>query len=160
MRTQSVRSKQTQPAGAEVVQPIRAKVARVLNPREIAISAGHDIGVSDGMIFDVISATEEDVLDPDTREVLGSVERRKVRVKVVDVKEKLSVARTYRKKVVNVGGTHELERIAKLLSPPRYVTEYETLTASKAAWDYLSGSERDVETGDPVVQVMYPDDDE
>ena len=77
---------------------IRGKVARVLNSREIAINLGWDDGVEAGMYFNVLDQKSEDVTDPDTGKLLGSVERPKVGVKVIDVQEKLSVAATYKVK--------------------------------------------------------------
>ena len=75
-----------------MVKPIRGKVARVLNKHEIAINVGTAHGVAVGMYFDVIDANELDIKDPDTGEVLGSIERGKIRVKITYVQEKLSVA--------------------------------------------------------------------
>ena len=71
---------------------IRAKVARILNSREIAITAGSQQGVSIGMLFDVMDPKGEDVSDPETGEVLGSIDRPKVRVQVIQIQERISVA--------------------------------------------------------------------
>ena len=70
-----------------MTKPIRGKVARVLNTREIAINVGVEDGVTVGMYFDVMDLQYEDIRDPDTDEVLGSIERPKVRVKVIHVQE-------------------------------------------------------------------------
>ena len=59
---------------------IHAKVAKILNSREIVISAGQDKGVRVGMYFDVLDEEGEEIQDPDTGEVLGSLERKKVRM--------------------------------------------------------------------------------
>ena len=69
-----------------MITPIRGKVARVLNKHEIAINVGTAKGVAVGMYFDVMDAYDE-IEDPDTGEVLGSLERPKVRVKIVHVQE-------------------------------------------------------------------------
>ena len=66
--------------------PIRAKVARILNSREIVITAGSSSGVLIGMYFDVMDPKGEDIMDPDTGDILGSLERPKVRVQVTQVK--------------------------------------------------------------------------
>ena len=75
-----------------MVKPICGKVARVLNKHEIAVNVGTAHGVAVGMYFDVIDAHELDIKDPDTGEVLGSIERGKIRVKIIYAQEKLSVA--------------------------------------------------------------------
>ena len=83
-----------------MITPIRGKVAHILNTREIAINVGTENGVTVGMYFDVMDAHYENITDPDTNEVLGSLERPKVRVKIIHVQEKLSLATTYRKERV------------------------------------------------------------
>ena len=83
---------------------IRGKVARVLNSRELALNIGSEHGVREGMLFDVIDPKGEDIVDPETGDIIGSLERAKVRVKVISVQNRLSVASTYKKERVNVGG--------------------------------------------------------
>jgi len=140
---------------------IRSKVARVLNSREIAIAVGSEHGVKIGMYFDVLDPKGEDIKDPDTGEVLGSLDRPKVRVKITQVQERLSVASTFKKEKINVGGTgHGLESIgsigllSKALMPPKYVTKYQTLKTHEKTWEDLDEEESYVKTGDPVIQVM------
>lgn len=137
---------------------IRGKVARVLNSREIAINVGSVSGVVIGMHFDVMDPKGEDITDPDTGYVLGSVERPKVRVQVTQVQEKLSIASTYKKAKVNVGGTAsllgELGLASKALMPPKYIVKYETLKTDEKTWEDLDEEESYVKTGDPVVQVI------
>ena len=57
------------------------------------------------MIFDVLDSAGDNILDPDSGLVIGSIHRPKVRLKIVTVQDKLSVARTYKTKRINVGGT-------------------------------------------------------
>lgn len=143
-----------------MTQPIRGKVAQVLNNREIAINLGTAKGVTIGMYFDVVDANGQNIKDPDTGEVLGSIERSKVRVKITRVQEKLSVATTYRSEKVNVGGTGPsitLGPFARALMPPEWVTKYETLHNTGETPDYLEKSDSAVKTGDPVVQVFEVD---
>ncbi len=112
-----------------MITPIRGKVAHILNTREIAINVGTENGVTVGMYFDVMDAHYENITDPDTNEVLGSLERPKVRVKIIHVQEKLSLATTYRKERVNTGGTGRgipLGPFARALMPPTWVEKYET----------------------------------
>jgi len=83
---------------------IRGKVARILTSRQLALNVGSEAGVKIGMMFDVLDPKGDDIADPDTGELLGSVYRPKVRVEVVEVQDHLSVAQTYKKRRVNRGG--------------------------------------------------------
>lgn len=134
---------------------IRGKVARILNSREIAINVGWDDGVDRGMYFDVMDQNHEEIRDPDTQEVLGSIQRPKIRVKITMVQEKLSLASTYKKKKVNVGGSGmEFTGLSRVLMPPEWVTRYETLKTEEKTWEDLKAEGQSlVQTGDPVVQV-------
>lgn len=134
-----------------MIEPIRGKVARVLNPREVAINVGTTNGVAVGMYFDIVGRA--DIKDPDTKEVLGSIDRPKVRVRITEVKERLSVASTYQGKRVNVGGKGliSLGDFSRALMPPQWVTKYDTFHTEEKA---LEEENNDVKTGDPVVQVI------
>ena len=137
---------------------IRAKVARVLNSREIVISAGAKSGVVVGMHFDVMDPKGENITDPDTGEVLGSIERPKVRVQITQVQELIAVASTFKKKKINVGGAGhlfgDLGAVSRALMPPKYVTKYETLKTDEKTWEDLTEEQSFVKTGDPVVQII------
>ncbi len=147
-----------------MITPLRGKVARVLNSREVAINIGVEDGVTVGMYFDVIDPKEEDIKDPDTGEVLGSIKRPKVRVQVTHVQEKLSVAATYRSKRVNLGGSGHLEAaalaigpFARALMPRGWVTRYETLRKTESPRVKFSNLEEEdsyVNIGDLVVQII------
>ena len=76
---------------------LRGKVAAILNKRELVVNLGRDDGVEEGMRFVILNSKGVDVKDPDTGEVLGSVEVPKTMVKVVRVDSPhLAVARTFR----------------------------------------------------------------
>lgn len=76
---------------------IRGKVAAILSKRELVLNVGRDDGVEIGTRFVILNNKGVDVLDPDTGEILGTVEVPKTIVKVVRVDgEHLSVARTFR----------------------------------------------------------------
>lgn len=143
----------------KMTKQIKAKVAMILNTREIAISAGENMGVKKGMYFDVIHPNGEDIKDPDTGEVLGSLERKKVRLKIIDVREKISIASTYKSIKVNVGGDLEsmylnIGPIARALMPPKWITKYQTIRSDEAPWDDLDEESSFIKVGDPVIQVM------
>ena len=130
--------------------PIRGKVARVLNAREVAINLGSGQGVRPGMYFDVLTR-HEDIVDPDTNESLGAIERPKTRVKITWVQEKLSLASTLTREA-GVGGM-PLGEFSRLLMPPKWVKKYETL-ATEGTGAPLDEGESPVKVGDPVVQVV------
>ena len=143
-----------------MTKPIRGKVARVLNTREIAINVGTAKGVTVGMYFDVIDPHYQDITDPDTNEMLGSIEYPKVRVKIIHVLEKLSLATTYRKERANIGGTRKnisLGPFARSLMPPTWVEKYETLGKTEKTKDVLDEKDSYVNVGDPVVQTIEDD---
>lgn len=134
---------------------IEGKVAKILNSRELVINRGYKDGVVIGMKFDVMDSKGVDIKDPDTNEILGSVMRPKVRVEIVSVKEQLSIASTYKKREVNVGGTGvDFSPFASVLMPPKLVTKYETLKTKEATWENLDEVDSYVKTGDPVVVVI------
>lgn len=138
--------------------PIRGKVARILNSRELAINVGSADGVVVGMNFDVLDPKGEDIRDPDSGKVLGSLERPKVRVRVTKVQDHLSVASTYKERKINVGGKGLSlgvgSAFSDLFMPPKYVTKYETLKTDEKTWENLDEQQSYVKTGDPVVQVV------
>lgn len=134
---------------------LQGKVARVLNSREVAINIGSANGVEIGMKFDIMSDKKEDILDPDTSDVLGSLDRPKVRVSISYVMDKFAVASTYKTRSVNVGGVGGIgPSFAKLLSPPKWIETVETLKTSERTWEDLDESQSYVKTGDLVVQVI------
>lgn len=76
---------------------IRGKVAAILSKRALVLNVGSGDGVEIGTRFVILNSKGVDVLDPDTGEVLGTVEVPKTIVKVVRVDgPHLSVARTFR----------------------------------------------------------------
>jgi hypothetical protein len=140
-------------------QPIRGKVARILNSRELAMNVGSKDGVVVGMKFDVLEPKGEEIKDPDTGEVLGSLSRPKVRVRVKSVQDRLSVAETFKEHEINVGGVgptigETLGGLSDLLRPPKYVKKIETLKTDEKTWEDLEEQQSYVKTGDPVVQVI------
>ena len=130
---------------------ITGKVAHVLNSREVALNRGANDGVEPGMVFRILSPAGFEVRDPDTGELLGSVENVKFRVRVVSVQDRISVARTFKFQRINVGGNGFTRRkSSKLFNPPRWVKRYEALKPKDDAQD-PDGDEY-VSIGDPAVQ--------
>jgi hypothetical protein len=83
---------------------LRGAVAALLTGRELVINLGSEQGVVAGMKFAVLNRQGIDIKDPETEEPIGSVEVPKVIVEVARVEPRLSVARTFKKRQVNVGG--------------------------------------------------------
>ncbi len=138
-----------------MTEPIRGKVASLLPPREIAINKGYANGVTEGMYFDVMSLDSGEIKDPDTNEVLGSIKRTKVRVRVTEVQEKLAVGATYRRAIFDSPAS--LGPYARSLMPASWINKYEIETLKKS--DLFSpvdidGDDSDVKVGDTVVQVI------
>ena len=139
--------------------PIRGKVASILTSRQLALTVGKRDGVAPGMKFDVLDPKGEDIADPDTGDVLGSLQRPKVRVRVSQVEDRISVAETFRSHNVNVGGAGiglglSQTLFSRWLLPPEWVERHETLKTTEKTWEDLDESESYVKTGDPVIEVL------
>lgn len=136
---------------------ITGKVARVNSDRELIVNRGSEHGVTEGMLFRV-KGTELEVKDPDTGDVIGSVSKVKVVVRVEEVDEKFSIARTFRTRRVNVGGAYEgLSGLSKMLQPPRWETRVETLRRDRQQGEEIPPGESVVSIGD-VVETADEDD--
>ena len=57
------------------------------------------------MQFDVLDSQMDEIKDPESGEVIGVLNRPKVRVQVSFVGERFAVAQTFRKERVNIGGS-------------------------------------------------------
>ena len=140
-----------------MTQLIRGKVARVLNAQEIAMNIGTTHGVDVGMYFDVMEVREADIVDPDTEEVLGSIERPKVKVQITHAQEKLSIATILHAKESNID---ILTTLTGMILPT-----FGTIAASLIVPTLLEASKRSLEgrktnsvnIGDPVLQVLETD---
>ena len=134
---------------------IEGKVAGVLNIRELVINVGSLHGVQRGMKFKVLASQPLEIRDPETDEILGVLDREKVRVKVVEVRDRFSICRTYRTRRVG-GSNYYAAALLKQISPPR--EEPETLKADDSAYPPpLSEEESYVKRGDRVVQIEDED---
>ncbi len=137
-----------------MTEPIRGKVAAVLNEREIALNIGSAKGVFVGMYFDVMSLESGDIRDPDTGEVLGSIERPKVRVRVTEVQENFSVASDLPEEFMAVN-PFALGPFARALMPSGWLKKYKLPSPSFHSFEELDIY---VEVGDPVRQVLKAQD--
>jgi hypothetical protein len=131
---------------------ITGQVARILNARELVINRGQTHGVERGMRFAVLDPKAEDIVDPETNEVLGTVNRPKVRLAVVQVEERMSVARTYERTPGRPGiASLSILGVSRALEgePSRPIT----LRTDEEVWEQLDESSSYVKTGDPVQQI-------
>src|SRR5688500_18772914 len=104
---------------------IRAKVAKIIDAHTIVLNKGSADDVEVGMRFAVLNRNGAEITDPDTGEVLGSVDVEKTVVKISDVQERVSVGRTYRR--TRAGG---FAALTSLSSPARV----ETLKTDEATY--------------------------
>lgn len=142
---------------------LEGKVAKILTSTKLVINIGSNKGVKCGMIFDVIVPKGQEIRDPDTDELLGSIDRPKIQVKIEDVWEKFSVAKTFKKTHINIGGqgmdTTRLSSLAgigtfnsfsKLMRPPKYIEKVQTFKTNEETWEDLDEKDSLVKIGDIV----------
>lgn len=140
---------------------LQGKIATLLNERELVINIGKSDGVRTGMKFKILSESPVEIHDPETGELLGIVDREKVRVQAVDVKEKFSVCSTYRAYHTGGGPLYSISayRLMSnvLTAPPRKVVE--TLKAENSEYlPPLSEEESYVKRGDRVIELFEGED--
>jgi hypothetical protein len=120
---------------------IRAKVAKIIDARTLVLNKGLSDGVEVGMRFAVLNRNGAEIKDPVTGEVLDSVDVEKT------VKERVAVARTYRK----YGGRDGLSVLGSFAARPAKV---ETLKTDEATYkEEMSERDSYVKVGDDAVQV-------
>ena len=126
---------------------IKAKVAKVLDNRTIIINAGSDKNVQLGMKFLVSSASNTEVVDPDTKDIIGSIAIPKIKVSITRVDEKYSVAETYEYNTVNVGGNMQSGiALSSMFQPPKLVKKYKT-------FDFEDTQKKEIEKEKSIVNV-------
>jgi len=145
-----------------IAERIVGKVARVTSDRELIINRGSEQGVETGTVFRV-RGEEVAITDPDTKEALGTVNRIKVVVRVEEVGDKFSIARTFRSRRVQVGGGVGLGSLgagplSQLLQPPKFETRVETLRIDRSQGEPMGYDESVVKVGDVVESVLEGED--
>lgn len=68
------------------------KIVKIIDDQTLVINAGYDDDIEIGDQFEIYS-TGEEIKDPDTNEVLGTLDHIKERVEAVDVFEKMCICR-------------------------------------------------------------------
>lgn len=133
-------------------EPLQGNVAQIINARELAINIGEDQGVKKGMIFAVLAATPLEIHDPNTNDLLDVLDREKVRVRATEVRSKITLCKTYRKKLLPGGPYYTGGFFANLVRTPQEAVE--TLKANDSSYPQpLAEKESYVKTGDRVVLV-------
>ena len=132
----------------EANRPIEGRVAQVLNERELVINLGARDLVRKGMRFAVLAAKPLEIRDPETNEVLGEVDREKVRVEAIEVQERLTVCATYETQVV--GGGLGMPDVTELFGPTRTVKESFRASSHPSP---LSEEESFIKIGDRVKRI-------
>jgi hypothetical protein len=127
--------------------PLSGKVAEIINNRTLALNIGSEAGVREGMTFRIYDGDGKKIIDPETKEELGTAKLEKVDVEVYQVEEKYSLAETFKYTEINEGGVNTaFGSISNVLTPPRYVKRYET-------FDVTEETKRDIEEAKSIVKV-------
>lgn len=135
---------------------LEGRVVQILNERELTINLGQTSGVDTGMKFAVLAETPLKQVDPITDELLGELDREKVRVMATEVYEKFSVCRTYETVVVGRPSMDQMFGL-KILQGEGQREVPKTLRADKSFLPPpLSQEESYVKIGDRVRQVTEP----
>jgi hypothetical protein len=71
------------------------RVIRLITDDELIFNLGAEQGVTEDMLFDVLDSTTEDVYDPLTMENLGSIERIKSQIQVINIGQRIALARVH-----------------------------------------------------------------
>ena len=135
-------------------EPIRGKVARIINAREVILNVGQDQGVEVGMSFDILTPRGLNIRDPDTGENLGSFQRAKNRVRVIQTQDRLSLASTFRSRSVADALAEAFFGTRASQATTSRKNQFETLKTDRETWQDLPDEDSYVSEGDPVVQVF------
>lgn len=127
---------------------IEGKVVQILNEREIVVNVGADRGVKRGMKFAILASEPLEIRDVDTNEILGMLDREKVRVRATEVQPKMTICETYETR--STRGSSMLS-IAEYLNPRREIPQ--TLNAEEVPAP-LTFQESYVKRGDRAREVV------
>ena len=130
---------------------IEGKIAEILNTRELVINRGSNHGVVPDMEFAVMEP-HLSILDPDTEELLGNLEREKIRVRVFETHPKFSLARTYE----TFREFAPIDPLGVFSEQARYITKVRSLNTNPDSFPSLSRGVVNVNIGDIATQVPDP----
>ena len=92
------------------------KVIKIISDKRIVINAGKN-EVQTGDILRVIEKNSEEIVDPDTNEVLGTLDYIEATITVEYVYEHMSICKNYETKTVNALDPFETLRQREVTSP-------------------------------------------
>ena len=124
---------------------IEGKVAGIIDEYTVVINRGYEHGVEEDMRF-VIYEPGDEITDPDTGDSLGKFEYVKAKVKVVNVQEKFSTAKTYE--------TYTMTMPAMTIAQVMGQTRREELPLDEETKARLQKGLRPVKIGDSVRQIL------
>jgi hypothetical protein len=135
-------------------EPIKAKVAQIISTRSLVLNAGTEQGVTEDMIFAVLNRKGDHIIDPETKEDLGSLLLPKVRVRIAYVDKKFSMARTYR--TIGTGSSISQFAIPSIFLQGGGGERVETLRTADhdAAEAELDEKDSIVKIGDPAIELI------
>jgi hypothetical protein len=136
-----------------VRERIQGKVAQLLNERELVINIGKWHGVQIGMKFKVLSDAPVEIRDPETEEVLGMVDREKVRVEAIEVQERLTICRTYEIRHIEINPLFYSFGISSRRDPPPSKIPKTLKAKDNEHLPPLSEEESYVKRGDRVIEL-------
>ena len=126
---------------------IEGKIAKVLNTRELVLNRGSNDGVIVDMEFAVMEPRLS-IIDPETEEPLGELEREKIRVRVFETHPRFSLARTY-ETYQEINPDSALSNLSRAISP--FVSKVKRLNTQMTAVDQVGIA--NVRVGDVTTQV-------
>lgn len=128
---------------------IEGKVAKIIDVYTVVINRGKEDGVEDDMRF-IIYEKGDEIIDPDTDESLGVFEYIKMKVKIVNVNDKISTAKSDEKYQVATPSAFNLNSI---MSTSR--TEIKQLPLNQETREQLLNNKiSGVKIGDLVRQIL------
>jgi len=135
---------------------LKAKVAAILSQREVVINRGLAAGVQVGMRFAILNSAGVNIRDPDTNEVIDSIEVVKAVVKVVRLTDRTSVGRTFRTIPGKPGIYGGLSGVSGFLGTPARVETLDIKSSSLLKRE-LSEEDSYIKVGDTAVHVINDD---
>ncbi len=141
---------------------LKGRVAQILNERELVINLGREKGVKPSMIFAVMAEQNPvEIRDPESGEVLDIIDREKVRVEATEVRDKISICKTYRVRKTEINWFDQAFPIRNLPGWPYSPYEYheaETLRSDEgSSISTLAPEASYVKIGDRVVEIVDTD---
>lgn len=125
------------------------KVAAIIDNRRLVLTGGSEAKLKLGDKFQIYAPDGRQIKDPDTGDLLGSLEIEKMPVKVISVEEKFAVAETYRYKEINEGGSYSsFGSISNYLSPPKIKREYDSFEVDKSTRREIDETKSIIKIGD------------